>query len=86
MWNKCARANLHLKKKKKKAQVANELSNILLKSSHETKKPPPLGAVAQTTADDIQLLGKDVLEFVISPVLRAVAKTRANEEHVAILD
>ena len=34
----------------------------------------------------MQLPGTAVLEFVISPVLRAVAKTRADEEHVAILD
>ena len=30
-----------LKKKEKKAQVGNELSNILPKSSHARKKPPP---------------------------------------------
>ena len=34
----------------------------------------------------MQLPGTAVLEFVISPVLRAVAKTRADEKHVAILD
>ena len=38
-WNYCARANLHLKKKKKKAQAGNELSNILPKSSQARKKP-----------------------------------------------
>ena len=37
--NQFARANLHLKKKKK-AQTGNELSTILLKSSHARKKPP----------------------------------------------
>ena len=40
-WNKCARANLHLKKKK--AQARNELSNIFPKSSQARKRlPPPL--------------------------------------------
>ena len=42
-WNKCAQANLHFKKKKKrkKVQAGNEWLNILPKSSHMRKKPPP---------------------------------------------
>ena len=42
-WNWCARANLHLKKKKK-VQVGNEWSNILPESLQARKKPlpPPL--------------------------------------------
>ena len=41
-WIWCARASLHLLKKKlKKAQAGNKLSNILPKSSHARKKPPP---------------------------------------------
>ena len=34
------RPNLHLKKKKKKVQVENGLSNFLQKSLHARKKPP----------------------------------------------
>ena len=40
-WNSFTRANLHLKKKKKKAQVGNEMSNILPKFFWAGKKPPP---------------------------------------------
>ena len=41
-WNQYTRANLHFNKKYlKKAQAANEWSNILPKSSQARKKPPP---------------------------------------------
>ena len=40
-WNKFVQANLHFKREKK-AQAGNELLNILPKSSHARKKPPPL--------------------------------------------
>ena len=40
-WNKCAWANLHFKKRKKSAG-GEWLSNILLKSLHARKKPPPV--------------------------------------------
>ena len=37
-WNYCARANLHFKKKKKKAQAGNEWSYILPKSHHKLSR------------------------------------------------
>ena len=40
------------KKKKKKAQAGNDLSNILPKSSHARKKPPPL---SQLIFDEVGL-------------------------------
>ena len=41
-WNKCVQPNLRFKKKKKeKAQVGNELSDILPKSLHARKKSAP---------------------------------------------
>ena len=48
-WNWCAQANLHFKKKKK-STGREWMSNILQKSQHARKKPPPHSQLRTFTA------------------------------------
>ena len=54
-------ANLHLKKKKEKTQAGNELSNILPKSSHARKKPPPITSHHYSPCPSCYVVGHNLI-------------------------